>query len=64
MEKKLDSTPVEEPKKSKADLKKEAISRGSNTDPVPVADKKGNKVLDPKKIEKEDDRASKPFCSG
>merc|ERR1712192_18846 len=67
MEKKLDAAPVvEEPRKSKSDLKKEAIARGDNTasNAVPVADLKGDKVLDPKKIEKLDDRATKPFCSG
>jgi hypothetical protein len=66
MEKKLDTAAVEEPKKSKSELKKDAIARGDNTasNAVPVADIKGDKVLDPKKIEKLDDRATKPFCSG
>ena len=66
MEKKLDATPVVEEPKSKADLKKESISSGRNvaSNAVPPSDLKGDQVLDPSKIAKHDDRATKTMCNG
>jgi hypothetical protein len=65
MEKQLDATPAEPPK-SKSDSKKEAIASGNNvaSNAVPPSDIKGDKILDPVKVAKVDDRASEPMCNG